>query len=174
MRTGRYYSWFSLFYAMATGVGLLSRVLISDPSDFDPELALPVLAQPALGVGLSSRGLCATLSLFLVLAALALTRFVGWSVRGPRWWCWLPGLGIGRACLSVFLVGWRAWGRWGTGALGVGSVCMGGLGVAVAVGWRLLGWHTGVYEGMPAILAGLLGGWIVRPRRRQSRIPALD
>ncbi|WP_438591216.1 sodium:solute symporter family transporter, partial [Janibacter hoylei] len=35
-----YYLWFILFYCMATGVGLLSRVFIADTGSFDAELAL--------------------------------------------------------------------------------------------------------------------------------------
>ncbi len=66
-RTRRwYYTWFTLFYAMATGVGLLSRVLIADPGDFDAEMALPRMAQELLhpvGVGLILAGVfAATLS----------------------------------------------------------------------------------------------------------------
>ena len=30
------------------------------------------------------------------------------------------------------------------------------VGVVVALGWRQIGWHTDVYEGMPGILAGLI------------------
>ena len=41
------------------------------------------------------------------------------------------------------------------------------LGVAVAIGWRLAGLHSGVYEGMPGILIAVLAGWLARPRNRQ-------
>lgn len=197
-----YYSWFTLFYAMATGVGLLSRVLISDPSDFDPELALPVLAQQLLhpaGVGLILAGVfAATLSTAdsLVLScSSALTRDLPTTAsdRLSRYkWATalvvLAALGWALAWReSVFAIVIFSWSGLAAAlgpvlvlrALGVGiefrnGAIAAGLGVAVAIGWRLLGWHTGVYEGMPAILAGLLGGWIARPRRRQSRIPALD
>lgn len=39
-----YYVWFVLFYALANGVGLLSRVLLPARENFDAELALPTLA----------------------------------------------------------------------------------------------------------------------------------
>ena len=42
------------------------------------------------------------------------------------------------------------------------------LGVAVAIAWRLAGLHSGVYEGMPGILVGVLAGWLVRPRNRRA------
>lgn len=29
-------------------------------------------------------------------------------------------------------------------------------GLSVAMGWRYLGWHTAVYEGMAGIIAGLI------------------
>jgi Na+/proline symporter len=39
-----YYIWFIVFYALANGVGLLSRVLLPTREGFDPELALPTIA----------------------------------------------------------------------------------------------------------------------------------
>ena len=46
MRQARawYYLWFTAFYAMATAVGMLARVYLADPGDFDAELALPTMA----------------------------------------------------------------------------------------------------------------------------------
>ena len=61
-----YYLWFLAFYAMATGVGMLSRVYLGDPAAFDAELALPTMAQelfPPVLVGLVLAGIfAATLS----------------------------------------------------------------------------------------------------------------
>src|SRR5690606_32588746 len=39
-----YYSFFTAFYALATGVGLLSRLYLPELSGMDPELALPTIA----------------------------------------------------------------------------------------------------------------------------------
>jgi len=39
-----YYSWYILFYLMTIAVGLLSRLLIDKGENFDPELALPLIA----------------------------------------------------------------------------------------------------------------------------------
>ena len=41
-------------------------------------------------------------------------------------------------------------------------------GVAVAIGWRLLGWHDAVYEGMPGILSGLVVYALLRSRSREA------
>jgi sodium/proline symporter len=43
-----YYLWFTVFYLMATSVGLLSRIYLSDPGSFDAELALPTMAMQLL------------------------------------------------------------------------------------------------------------------------------
>ena len=43
-----YYSWFTAFYLMAIFVGLFSRILLSNEGVFDPELALPLMANNLL------------------------------------------------------------------------------------------------------------------------------
>ena len=64
MRRARcwYYLWFTAFYCMATGVGLLSRVYLVDTAAFDAELALPTMALellPPVLVGLILAGVFA-------------------------------------------------------------------------------------------------------------------
>ncbi len=57
-----YYTWFTLFYGAATGVGLLARILLPETGSFDAELALPKLALltlPAPLVGLILAGIFA-------------------------------------------------------------------------------------------------------------------
>ncbi len=57
-----YYSWFIAFYAMTIGVGLLARLLIPASSEFDAELALPMISLqllPAVAVGVVLAGLFA-------------------------------------------------------------------------------------------------------------------
>ncbi|GMU47056.1 MAG: hypothetical protein AMXMBFR26_18380 [Porticoccaceae bacterium] len=46
------------------------------------------------------------------------------------------------------------------------GVLAAGVGVAMTMAWHWAGWHRGVYEGMPGMLAALLVGWLARPRRR--------
>ncbi len=43
-----YYGWFTLFYGATIIVGLLSRITFPDTSNFDAELALPMLALQVL------------------------------------------------------------------------------------------------------------------------------
>ena len=57
-----YYLWFTAFYAMATGVGLLSRIYLANDASFDAELALPTMALELLSpvfVGLVLAGIFA-------------------------------------------------------------------------------------------------------------------
>lgn len=57
-----YYSWFTIFYCMATAVGMLARILLPEVDAFDAELALPTLALellPAVLVGLILAGIFA-------------------------------------------------------------------------------------------------------------------
>lgn len=55
-----YYSWFSAFYLVTIGVGMLARLLLPANGTFDPELALPTLANnllPEVLVGVVLAGL---------------------------------------------------------------------------------------------------------------------
>jgi sodium/proline symporter len=50
-----YYGWFTVFYALTIIVGLLSRLIFQDATQFDQELALPMMAQqflPSIFAGL--------------------------------------------------------------------------------------------------------------------------
>lgn len=191
-----YYSWFALFYAMATGVGLLSRVLIADPASFDAELALPRMAQqllPPIGVGLILAGVvAATLSTAdsLVLAcssALARDLFPATDrAASLRRYKTITILVVLLALVwalagtnSVFGIVIFSWS--GLAAVlgpllvlrivGIPVVLRNGflaagVGAALTIGWHWAGWNRGVYEGMPGMLAALLVGWLARPRRR--------
>ena len=189
-----YYTWFTLFYAMATGVGLLSRVLIADPGDFDAELALPRLARELLhpvGLGLILAGVfAATLSTAdsLVLAcsaALARDLRGGAGHEEPLLRYKLSTVLVVLAALawalsgsgSVFAIVIFSWSglaaalgpllvlrAWGLPVTFRNGALAAVLGVATAVAWRLAGLHSGVYEGLPGILAGVLAGWLARPR----------
>ena len=64
MRQARtwYYLWFTAFYCLATGVGMLSRIYLTDTGHFDAELALPTMALelfPPIFVGLILAGIFA-------------------------------------------------------------------------------------------------------------------
>jgi len=186
MRRARawYYLWFTVFYCMATAVGMLSRIYISDPGSFDAELALPTMAQqllPPFGAGIVLAGIFAatmsTADSLVLSCSSALTHdLLPQRIEKP----WLLKLGTALITLaalawallnkqSVFSLVIMAWSGLAsafapllmTRCLGMRPppwLCLiamlGGLGVAL--GWRYLGWQTAVYEGMPGILAGCL------------------
>ncbi len=186
MRRARawYYLWFLAFYLMATGVGMLSRIYILDPGNFDAELALPTMAQqmlPPFAAGIVLAGIFAatmsTADSLILSCSSALTHDL------------LPGkientkiLKLGTALITLAALAWAllnkqsvfnlvimAWSGLASAfaplliylCLGAqpsrqGSVIaiFGGLGTALL--WRFLGWHATIYEGMPGILIGLL------------------
>lgn len=179
-----YYLWFIAFYAMATGVGLLSRIYLTDPGTFDPELALPLMALeilPPFLVGLILAGVFAatmsTADSLILSCSSALTHdLLPHNIEDTR----LIKLGTG--IITLFALGWALFNKQSVFSLvimswsGLASAfapllifkCFGGrpgrlasigaviIGLAVALLWRLLGWHNAIYEGMPGILAGLL------------------
>ncbi len=179
-----YYLWFTLFYAMATSVGLLSRVFLSDIGSFDAELALPLMAQelmPPVLVGLILAGIfSATLStadsLVLGCSAAVTHDLLPREIERPALLklttVALTGLALVWALAnkqSVFSLVIFAWSGlasafgpillvWAFGGRPRQSsaiaMTLAGLGTALA--WRALGWHDAVYEGMPGILAGVL------------------
>lgn len=186
MRRARawYYLWFTGFYLLATGVGMLSRVYLSDPGAFDAELALPTMAieiLPPVLVGLVLAGIfAATLStadslilscsaavthdllphrverpLLIKVATLGVTLFaLGWALFNEQ---------------SVFNLVVMAWSGMASSfaplllvlVLGARpgqrlSIVMMLGGLATALVWRFYGFEAVAYEGMPGILAGLL------------------
>ena len=179
-----YYLWFSAFYAMATGVGLLSRIYLANNGSFDAELALPTMALELLSpvfVGLVLAGIfAATMStadslvlscsaaithdllphkientLLLKVATLLIT------LAALLW-----ALVNGQSVFSLVILAWSGLASAFAPLLIVLS--LGGkpnqrlsiaavlIGLSVAMIWRYLGWHSAVYEGMAGISAGLL------------------
>lgn len=178
-----YYLWFIAFYAMATGVGMISRVFLADPGGFDAELALPLMALdlfPPVLVGLVLAGIFAatmsTADSLLLSASSALTHDILPQRIEKPWVLKVATLSLTALALawalfnqqSVFSLVIMAWsGLASTFApLLLVLVCgarpgvrlmilmsLAGLGTALL--WRWLGWHGAVYEGMPGILVGL-------------------
>ncbi len=185
-----YYLWFTIFYAMATAVGLLSRIYLSDGGSFDAELALPMMAQellPPVMVGLILAGIfAATLSTAdsLVLASSAtlthdlLPKAIDRPVLLKLCTVGLTGLALAWALLnqqSVFSLVIMAWSglasafgpillvlAFGGRPRHLTAVAMSLIGLGTALVWRWVGWHAAVYEGMPGILAGLMVFAVVR------------
>jgi len=186
MRQARfwYYSWYLLFYSMATGIGLLSRLYLGDVGTFDAELALPTMAQqllsPAL-VGLILAGIFAATmstadSLILSCSAavthdllphkiestlLLKSATVLIAIAALAW-----ALLNSQSVFSLVIMAWSSLASAFAPLLIV--LCLGkkpsqnrslwamftGLGFALL--WRYMGWHGAIYEGMIGIIAGLL------------------
>lgn len=185
MRQARiwYYIWYLLFYSMATGVGLLSRVYLVDTGTFDAELALPIMAQqllPPVFTGLILAGIFAATmstadSLILSCSAAVTHDLLPHKIENT-WVMKLTTVLITLVALiwalgnsqSVFSMVVMAWSGLASAfaplllflCFGVKpnhklSVLAVCSGFLVALLWRYLGWHNAVYEGAPGILMGL-------------------
>lgn len=185
MRQARayYYGFFTIFYALATAVGLLSRLHLPELAALDPELALPTMAQtlmpPAL-VGLMLAGIFAatmsTADSLILACSAAITHDIGERPVENRWWIKTATLGVVVLALgialaqpeSVFNLVILSWSALASAFGPLLIVYAAGrkvserlalamifTGPLVAVMWRELGWHNSIYEGLPGMLAGL-------------------
>ncbi len=178
-----YYLWFMAFYCLATGVGLLSRVYLPDTANFDAELALPIMAVellPPVLVGLMLAGIfAATLSTAdsLILSCSAaithdlLPHRIENTLLIKLTTVATTAAALGLALMnhqSVFSLVIMAWSALASAfAPLLIALCLGrepgeklslmalALGLAVALGWRWLGWEYYIYEGLPGIVTGL-------------------
>lgn len=178
-----YYSWFTVFYCMATAVGLLSRIMLPSTGDFDAELALPTMAlellHPVL-VGLILAGIFAATmstadSLVLGCSSILTNDLSGRarSLKQAKWVTVLVTVGALSWALaskqSVFNLVVMSWSTLGSAfvplllllALRRSFSQEAGLGVMVTAVvcawlWRWFGLHDAVFEGLPAIALGLL------------------
>ncbi|MEZ4334801.1 MAG: sodium/proline symporter [Myxococcota bacterium] len=177
-----YYGYFILFYALATAVGMIARLELPELGALDPELALPTMSvallHPAM-VGVVLAGIfAATMSTAdsLVLAcSAALTNDLPARPRNRPWQAKAATAGITAFALLVALSGHRSVFElvvlsWSTLACAFApllilnvmgrrigeptAIAMLVGGVAVALGWRYVGWHDAVYEGLPGIVIG--------------------
>ncbi|GIX30684.1 MAG: sodium:proline symporter [Porticoccaceae bacterium] len=178
-----YYLWFAAFYAMATGVGLLSRLYLPEAAQFDAELALPLMARdllPPLLAGLILAGIfAATLSTadsLLLGCSAAIThdllprgierpvllRAVTLAVTlGALAWA----LASRQTVFALVILAWSGLAcTFGPvllilalgGRMGEGTaIAVSAAGLAAAVGWRAAGLAEVLYEGLPGMLAAL-------------------
>jgi len=179
-----YYLWFSAFYAMATGVGLLSRIYLANDGSFDAELALPTMALellPPVFVGLVLAGIFAatmsTADSLVLSCSAAITHDLLPHKVENTFLLKMATLLITLAALiwalvngqSVFSLVILAWSGLASAfaplliVLSLGgkpsqklSILAVLTGLSVAMIWRYLGWHSTVYEGMAGIIAGLI------------------
>lgn len=179
-----YYLWFVAFYCMATGVGMLSRVYLGDPTAFDAELALPTMAMellPPVLVGLVLAGIFAATmstadSLVLNCSAAVTHDLLPHNIENTLVLklttvaiVFIALLWALTSSESVFSLVIFAWSGLASAfapllmvlALGYKpsqrlSIIAMLVGLAVALIWRGIGWHNAVYEGLPGIMSGLI------------------
>lgn len=179
-----YYLWFTGFYLMATGVGLLSRLYIADGGSFDAELALPIMAQellPPILAGLILAGIFAatmsTADSLLLACSSAVTHDLLPHNIEKTWLLRLVTVALTLLALcwalfnkqSVFGLVIMSWSGLGSAFGGLLLVLVFGgrpsqpmmiamslVGFGVSLLWRLLDWHGAVYEGLPGISASIL------------------
>jgi len=195
-----YYSYFTLFYGLATGVGLMSRLYLPGLADLDPELALPTMSVqllPPLLVGVILAGIfAATMSTAdsLVLSCSAAITHDLLPAKHQKPWV----MKAATAAVTVLALGFALSGTqsvfalvilaWSTLACAFGpllvilalrrrvtqtiAILMMVLGVAIAFAWRQLGWQDMVYEGLPGMLAPLIFGWVLSSRVDPSQTVA--
>jgi SSS family solute:Na+ symporter/sodium/proline symporter len=186
-----YYVFFAVFYGMAAGVGLLSRLLLPDLGNVDPELALPMMAVellPPMFVGVVIAGIFAatmsTADSLVLSCSSALThdllpRRLERPIELRTVTLVVVALALGIALhgtQSVFVLVIFAWSALASAfgpLLFVYSrghrvseplaIVMVTVGLGTALAWRGLGWQDMVYEGMPGMLAGWLLFELSRP-----------
>ncbi len=195
-----YYLYFTAFYALATGVGLLSRVYLPELSGIDPELALPLMAVellPDVFVGLILAGIFAatmsTADSLVLSCSAALTHDFAPSRLERPWMlktataittllALLLALSGSQSVFSLVILAWSTLASafapllfllaFGRRVSEPLAIGLMLLGVAVALGWRYgLGWHEQVYEGLPGILVPLLVGLALSARREAADKP---
>ncbi len=196
-----YYSFFTLFYAAATLVGMLSRLYLPDLGAGDPELALPSMAQallPAFLVGIVLAGIFAatisTADSLVLSCSSAITQDLPnrqvenkWVLKAATALVVAFALAIAlfqvQSVFSLVILAWSVlasafaplmlvYARGGRPGEAQ-ALAMMAVGVGVALAWRALDWHNAVYEGMP----GMLAGWLVHvawPRRKSEAVPVPD
>ena len=177
-----YYLWFVLFYLMATGVGLMSRLLLVETEAFDAELALPTIALallPDVLVGVILAGIFAatmsTADSLIISCAGSLTDDLPRHPKRNLWWVKLATTGVTLFALgialmdnnSVFVLVIYAWAGLGAAfgpllavyALGQRpderlALAMVMTGVILVFLWKQIDLLAPFYEGLLAISAG--------------------
>jgi sodium/proline symporter len=186
-----YYGFFIVFYAMAACVGLLSRLLLPNLGNLDPELALPTMAEqmlPPVLVGVVVAGIFAatmsTADSLILSCSSALTHDLlprrlerPWELRTATLLVVALSLGIAlNGTQSVFVLVIFSWAALasafgpllylyacGHRASEPQALLIVAAGLAAALVWRGLHWQSMVYTGMAGMLAGWLTFYLTRP-----------
>ena len=194
MRKARtyYYSAYFAFCVLTFSVGLSARLIFPDTSAFDPELALPMMTTallPEILVGLVLAGIVAasmsTADSQILGCSAALTEDIAGQRGGSVWFRRFATAVVTMVALaislfgidSVFVLVLYAWSVLAaafapliilyalgeklteTKALLVMTSC-----TVIALGWRALGWGAIIYEVAPAMVLGILGYFLLKPR----------
>lgn len=192
-----YYGWFTAFYSAATGVGLLSRLLLPEVNSFDAELALPTMAQDLLHpwlVGLILAAIFAATmstadSLVLTCSSVVTSDIFKQKISSPlvvR--SATVGIALGALALALFnkesvfhLVVFSWSGLASAFAPLLIARCLGWtiqektaivamlIGLIVALSWRMAGFHNAIYEGLPGILSGIFVLTLVHLQTKKNR-----
>ncbi|MCU4674402.1 sodium/proline symporter [Catenovulum sp. 2E275] len=179
-----YYVWFTIFYLMATAVGMLSRLILDNSATFDAELALPLISVellPGWLVGLILAGIfAATLSTAdsLILSCSAAftqdafkqkilnTKIIKTATLVITLVTLLIALYAQQSVFSLVVFSWSAMGcaiaplligfirGWRISEWGAIFVVI--LSVGSSIVWRYFGLHNSVYEGVIGILLGVI------------------
>jgi SSS family solute:Na+ symporter/sodium/proline symporter len=188
-----YYGYFTLFYVLATSVGMLSRIYLPELGDLDPELALPTMARellPDVFVGMILAGIfAATMSTAdsLVLSCSAAITHDLMPERQEKTWklkmatalvtvlALLIAITETRSVFSLVILAWSTLASAFAPLLIIyamrrhipeaGAIAALVIGISVALLWRYFGLHNDVYEGMPGILSGLAVAWVFSKSR---------
>ncbi|MBU2915388.1 sodium/proline symporter [Reichenbachiella agariperforans] len=185
-----YYSWFTGFYALAIGVGLLSRIVLTGEGDFDPELALPMMSMrllPDYLVGIMLAGIFAatisTADSLVISCTSSLSNDIFPQFKNSYRISKLFTIGITLFAVGISLYGHSsvfeiviyAWAVLGTVFGPVITMRMLNKPVnanttlammisagVVTLGWNFIGWGSIVYEMMPGIITGFVVYFISR------------
>lgn len=194
-----YYTFFVLFYILAAGLGLLSRLYLPDLASGDTELALPRMALqllPDVFVGLILAGIFAatmsTADSVVLSCSAAITHDLTpermehpYLLKGATAAVTIGALVIALSgSQSVFTLVILSWSTLAVAFAPLLTLyCIGrrvsemtaiGLmigGIAIALLWRYgLGWYGGIYEGLPGIFIPLIIGWFLsRPATKAEK-----
>lgn len=193
-----YYGYFTLFYALATAVGMLSRLYLPDLGDLDPELALPTMALellPAIFVGMILAGIFAatmsTADSLVLSCSAAITHDLmperqetPWRLKAATAFVTVLALVIAvsesRSVFSLVILAWSTLASAFAPLLGIyafgrkiseaPAIIAMIVGVSVALYWRHIGWHTDIYEGLPGILSGFVVAWLFSKRAEKAAV----
>ncbi|WP_300380558.1 sodium/proline symporter [Henriciella sp.] len=194
-----YYSFFVIFYILAAGLSLLARVYMPELGDIDAELALPRMAEtllPDVMVGLILAGIFAatmsTADSVVLSCSAAITHDLvpqrlehPWLLKTATAAVTLLALFLAlldnQSVFSLVIIAWSALAAAFAPLLSlyalkrrvseITAIGLMVLGIAITLVWRFqLGWHGGIYEGLPGIAIPFILGWALsRPATPAER-----